>query len=237
MKCLFKWFFRLSFLLVLLVVAVVLGKDAMLKAAVERQIRAQTGMDVKIGRFSLGLFSPVVTIEDFRLYNTAEFGGTPFVDIPELHIEYDRMALTERKLHITLLRFNLAELNIVKNEAGHTNLVSMMTKPPPPRARNSKGVPEIEFTGIDVLNLSLGRLRLLDLRDRQRSGELYIGLRDQVFRNVKSQSDLVGVLFLLWLRSGDRLAAEPINAPSTQSGQPGSAVQPVSPPPARTAKK
>ena len=209
MKCLFKWLFRLSFLLVLLVVALVWSKDAILKAAAERQIRARTGMDVKIGRFSVGVFSPVVTIEDFRLYNTAEFGGTPFVDIPELHVEYDRIALAQRKLHIKLLRFDLAELNIVRNELGHTNIVSLIqnTGPQPPQNRNR--APQVEFTGIDVLNLSLGKLRLLDLKDRQKSGELYIGLRDQVFRNVKSESDLLGVLFLMWLRSGDRLVAQP----------------------------
>lgn len=213
MKSLFKWLFRLCLLLVVLIVAAVLGKDAMLKAAVKRQIRAQTGMDVKIGRFSVGIFSPVVSIEDFRLYNTAEFGGTPFVDIPELHVEYDRAALGQRKLHITLLRFNLAELNIVKNEAGHTNLVSMMNKTAPQRPQNPAGVPEVEFAGIDVLNLSLGRLRLLDLKDRQKSGELYIGLRDQVFRNVKSQSDLVGVLFMLWLRNGGNVSSAAMNPP------------------------
>jgi hypothetical protein len=236
MKCLFKWLFRLSFLLVLLIVAVVLGKDAMLKAAVARQIRAQTGMDVKIGRFSVGVFSPVVTIEDFRLFNTPEFGGTPFVDIPELHVEYDRAALAQRKLHIKLLRFNLAELNIVKNEAGHTNLVSMMHQTAPPRPQSPKGMAEIEFAGIDVLNLSLGRLRLVDLKDRQRSGELYIGLRDQVFRNVKSQSDLVGVLFLIWLRSGDRLAAEPVSAPSRSFASPAASNRQTSAVPARSVK-
>ena len=237
MRSLFKWLFRLSFLLVLLIVALVLGKDAMIKAAVERQIRAQTGMDVKIRRFSVGIFSPVVTIEDLRLFNTPEFGGTPFVDIPELHVEYDRAALAQRKLHIKLLRFNLAELNIVRNEAGQTNLVSMMNKTAPQRPRNPSGVPEIEFAGIDVLNLSLGRLRLLDLKDRQRSGELYIGLRDQVFRNVKSQSDLVGVLFLIWLRSGDRLAAEPLSAPSRSLASPAAGDGQGSQSPPRTVKK
>jgi hypothetical protein len=149
-----------------------------------------------------------VTIEHFQLYNTPEFGGAPFVDIPELHLEYDRFSLARRKLHITLLRFNLAELNIVKNETGHTNIVSMMNHAGAQRPRNHRGA-EVEFTGIDVLNLSLGKVRLLDLKDRQKSGELYIGLRDQVFRNVKSESDLLGVLFVIWLRSGDRLAAHP----------------------------
>src|SRR5688572_4010909 len=206
MKCLFKWLFRLSFLLVLLIVALVLGKDALLKAATERQIRAQTGMDVKIGRLSAGIFSPVVTIENFRLYNTPEFGGTPFLDIPELHVEYDRVALTRRKLHITLLRFHLAELIIVKNETGRTNIVSMMNHNGPQRPGNQSRA-DVEFTGVDVLNLSLGKVRLLDLKDRKKSGELYIGLRDQVFRNVKSENDLLGVLFVIWLRSGDGAAA------------------------------
>ena len=209
MRMLFKWVFRISFVLVLLIVVLVLSKDAIIKAAVERQIRAQTGMDVKIGRFSVGIFSPVATIENFRLYNTPEFGGTPFLDIPELHVEYDRAALTQRKLHITLLRFNLAELNIVKNEAGHTNIVNMMRNPAPQRPRNRNSASDVEFAGIDVLNLSLGKVRLLDLKDRQKSGELYIGLRDQVFRNVKSDSDLLGVLFVIWLRSGDGLASRP----------------------------
>src|SRR5688572_2549222 len=174
MKSLIKWLFRLSFLLVLLVVGLVLGKDAILKTAVTRQIRAQTGMDVKIGRFSVGIFSPVATIENFRLYNTPEFGGTPFVDIPELHVEYDRAALAQRKLHITLLRFNLAELNIVKNEAGHTNIVNMMRNPASQRPRNRSNASDVEFAGIDVLNLSLGKVRLLDLKDGKKSGELYI---------------------------------------------------------------
>jgi hypothetical protein len=234
MRWLFKWLFRLSFLLVLLIVALVLGKDAILKGAVEQQIRAQTGMGVKIGRCSAGIFSPIVTLENFRLYNTPEFGGTTFVDIPELQLEYDRSALAQRKLHITLLRFNLAELNIVKNEAGHTNIVSLINTIPQ-RPRNRSGTPEVEFAGIDVLNLTLGKLCLLDLKDRRKGGELYIGLRDQVFRNVKSESDLLGVLFMMWLRSGDRLVAQSPNSPALMHLPPATGAVRNSPTPQRPA--
>lgn len=213
MKCLFKWLFRLSFLLVVLVVALILGKDALLKAAVEQQIRSQTGMDVKIGRFSAGFFAPLVTIENFRLFNTAEFGGTPFLDIPELHVEYDRAALAERKLRVTLLRLNLAELHIVKNEAGHTNIVNLMQRAGSPRPRDLSRAADVEFAGIDVLNLSVGKVRLLDLKERQRSGERYLGLRDQVFRNVRSERDLLDVLYVIWQRSGDGFAG-PMFAPA-----------------------
>lgn len=216
MKCLFKWAFRLLFLAVVLVVAAIFFKDAIIKAAVERQIRANTGMDVKIGRFSVSVFSPVATIEDFKLYNRPEFGGTPFLDIPELHVEYDRAALAERKLRFTLMRFNLAELTVVRNEAGQTNLVAMMA-----RAREAKAerkprsnAEDIEFAGIDVLNLSLGHVRYLDLKERENSWDLNLALKDQVFRNVKSEGDFVGVLLMTWLRNGASFSVQPI-APST----------------------
>ena len=197
MKRLLKWIFRLALLAVVLIVALVLAKDAILKATVERQIRAQTGMDVKIGKFSVGLLSPVVTIENFKLYNTAEFGGAPFLDIRELHLEYDRAALAGRKLHVTLLRVELAELNVVKNDTGRTNLVILQAKPQP-----AARVDEIQFAGIDVLNLSVGKVRFLDLKDQRFNREYRPNLQNQIFKNVKTSGDFFGVLAFIWLRSG-----------------------------------
>jgi len=215
MKWLFKWAFRLVLLLVVLIVVLALSKDAILKALAERQILAQTGMDAKIGRLSVGLLSPVVTIENFKLYNTPEFGGTPFLDIPELHVEYDRAALAERKLHVTLLRFNLAELNVVKNEAGYTNFISLMAKAAAKPASGSGGkrVDTFEFAGVDVLNLSLQKARFIDLKDPRRSRELTLNVRDHVFKNVKSEADLYGVFLLIWLRGGASLNSVPMSSP------------------------
>lgn len=215
MKWMFKWFFRITFLLLVLVIGLVLAKDAILKAAVERQIRAQTGMDVKIRRFSLGLLSPVVSIEDFKLYNPPEFGGTAFMDIPELHVEYDRVALAERRLHVTLMRFNLAELNIVKNEAGQTNIVSMIHASEVRQSRSPRELrPEdFEFAGIEVLNLSLGKVRFIDLQEPKRSRELLLDVRDRVLKNVKSESDFLGMLLWIWLRNGGSLSGKPMTSP------------------------
>ena len=87
MKWLFKWAVRLVLLVVVGVILLLVFRDSLWRAVTEHRIRAQTGMDVSIGRFSSGLFSPVVTIENLKLYNTAEFGGTLFLDVPELHLE------------------------------------------------------------------------------------------------------------------------------------------------------
>jgi uncharacterized protein involved in outer membrane biogenesis len=199
MKWLFKWVFRVVLLVIVLIVALVLSKDAVLKALVERQIRSQTGMDVKIGKFSAGILSPVVEIEKFKLYNPPEFGGTPFLDIPELHIEYDRLALAGRKLHITLLRLNVAELNVVKNDAGHTNVTNL-------RWKDAGKRDETPFPVIDVLNLSVGKARFMDLKNPKHNREYRPRLQNQIFKDVKSEDDVKGVLFMIWLRSGGGFA-------------------------------
>jgi len=199
MKWLFKWIFRLVLLVIVLVVVLALSKDAILKWLVEQQIRSQTGMDVKIGRFSVGVLSPVVNIENFKLYNPPEFGGTPFLDIPELHVEYNRFALAGRKLHLTLLRLNVAELNVVRNDAGHTNLTNLRWKA---TSRGSGRRDEILFPVIDVLNLSVGKARFMDLKNPKHNREYRPNLQNQIFKDVKSEDDVKGILFMIWLRSG-----------------------------------
>src|SRR3954464_3083520 len=158
MKWLFKWTLRLVFLAVVAVVLLLVFKNTILRMVAEHQIRAETGMDVKIGRFSSSLFSPVVTIENLKLYNTPEFGGAEFLNIPELHIEFDADALAAQRLRVKLVRFNLSELDVVKNKAGETNIVTMMARMPKGKLAPHGihvGGKKFEFESIDVLNLSL----------------------------------------------------------------------------------
>jgi len=205
MKWLFKWAFRIIALAILAVVLLLVFKDTILRLVAEHQIRAETGMDVKIGRFSSGLFSPVVTIENLKLYNTPEFGGAEFLIIPELHVEFDADALTRQQLRIKLIRFNLAELDVVKNQAGQTNLVTMLAKMPKGKIAPHGihvGGRKFEFESIDVLNLSLGRTRFIDLKNHQNDREVALNLENQVFNNIKTEGDVYGIMFLIWLRSG-----------------------------------
>src|SRR5260370_3042979 len=119
MRRLFRWAFRLVLLVVILLVALVVFMDSIVRALAEREIRSATGMDVKIGSFSIGLISPVITIENFKLYNTAEFGGSPFVDLPELRVEYDWRALRPPELHCQLVRCTPRALTDVPTHHPH----------------------------------------------------------------------------------------------------------------------
>lgn len=212
MRRLLKWTFRLVALVLTAVVLLLVFKDTILRMVTEHQIRAETGMDVKIGRLSSGLFSPVVTVENLKLYNTPEFGGTEFLIIPELHIELDSDALRAQKLKIKLVRFNMAELDIVKNKAGQTNVVTMLAKMPKGKLAPHGiriGGKKFDFESIDVLNLSIGRMRFIDLGDRSKDRDVVLNLDDQVFNNVKTEGDVYSILLLIWLRSGGASIIKP----------------------------
>ncbi len=212
LRRLFKWTLRLVGLLVVLAVVLLLSRNAILTAVAEREIRAQTGMDVSIGKLSLSMSTPVLDAEKVKLYNAPEFGGTLLLDVPSLHAEYDAAELAQRRLHIKLLRLELAELNVVKNGTGQTNLLELMSKATTAQP-GGKGWGKIDFTGIDVMNLSLGKVRYIDLQNKQHSRELDLHLRDQVIEELKTKGDLYSALFLLWLRSGGTSNGVPIVSP------------------------
>ena len=188
MKWLFKWLFRLFLLVVVVIVILLLSLNSILRVYVEHRIRAQTGMDAEIGKFSVGLVEPMVTIQNFKLYNPPDFGGTTFLDIREIHVEYDRAALARHELHLTLVRFNLGELDIVKNEAGRTNVFSLGVTLPSKKSGGGKGAAAFkkqtgfEFQSIDVLNVSVGTMKFIDLKDQRNNRTQKIGLDNCVMK-------------------------------------------------------
>ena len=207
-KFIFKWLLRLFILAVVLVVIFFLSLDSILRVVMENRIRAQTGMDAEIGKFTLGLVEPTITIKDFKLFNPPSFGGTPFLDIPEIHVEYDRAALAKHEIHVTLLRFNLGELDIVRNEAGQTNIFSIAALPTVKKSGGGGGKSfaketGFEFTGIDVLNVSVGTAKYIDLKDPKNNREQKIGIENCVMKNVKTPTDLAGLAVMVALRGGD----------------------------------
>jgi hypothetical protein len=234
MKFVFKWLFRLVLLAVVLAVVFILSLDTILRVIIQHNIRAQTGMEAEIGKFHLGLLDPVVHIENLKLHNPPNFGGTPFLNIPEIHVEYDRAALAKNEIHITLLRFNLGELDIVKNESGQTNLFSLgLALLAKESVAKSKDMAEfkkrtgMDFPKIDVLNVSVGTFKFIDLKDRRNNREQKIDIvnlempsktkgkdetKDKKYA-VQSPEDLVGLVVLVRLRSGDFFG--PLIAPAS----------------------
>lgn len=196
MRRLIKWVFILVLIVVGLVVGLIFSKDAIAKAAVEQQLRAQTGMDVTIGKLSLSLLSPIATIENLTLHNTADFGGTPFLNIRTLQIEFDREALAHRELRLKLLKLNVAELSVVINDLGQTNIVNLAAAPKPKRTSDM-----VEFKGIEVANFSISQVGLLDLKNQKNSRQFHPNLQNQMFRDLKTSGEFYGAFVQLWERT------------------------------------
>ena len=211
MKRAFKWLIGLFLAVVLLVVVgvivLLMSYNSILRATLERQIRAQTGMDVEIGGLKIALLSPTAEVRNLKIHNSREFGGTPFLDIPEIHVEYDRAALARREIHVTLLRFNLGELDIVKNQAGQTNIFLGGIKLPAKNSGSGNPLADFkkqsgyDFKGIDTLNVSIGKVKYIDLNNPQNNREQTIGIDELVIPNVKSETDLLGLAADIALRS------------------------------------
>jgi len=195
-KRLFKLVFVLVVVIVALGVAVVYFKDSLTKAALEQQIRTQTGMDVKIEKLSMGLLSPVARIENLTLYNPADFGGVPFLKLSRVYAQYDQEALAHRELRLRLLRVTVAELHVVRNDLGQTNVVSMATLSP------KKSAEAVIFKGIDVANFTFEKLVYVDLKDQRNNRSMKLNIQNQVHRSLLSAGEFYGVFAQVWQQRG-----------------------------------
>lgn len=210
-KKLFKWMLGLAFLAVVLVALLVIFMDSLLRWAAERQIKEQTGLDVRIGKVETSLLQARFRLENLVLYNTPEFGGTPMVDLPELHIEYDRQGLLERKVHLNLMRLHLAEVNIVEGQSNRFNLTVLedflkarVKNEQAPKLSDYSAV-EARFGGIDKLVLTVDRIRLTAMKKPADSKVFDIGIRNQVMTNMVTEQDVADQLVKVAFERGAKI--------------------------------
>jgi hypothetical protein len=202
-KFVFRWAFRFLLLAVVLGIGLLLLKDNIARNLTEERIRRETGFDAKIGKLEFSLFSPRVTLENLLIYNPAEFGGSIFLNAPDLHFEYNRKQLALGKLHLTLLRLHLKEFHIVENQHGRTNLIDVLHQVAPEMVGAMKpGATDLKFAGIDTLNLTVDEVRYTNLRLPKRNQEVKLALKNDLTQNIRTEQDVTGILFKVLLRAG-----------------------------------
>jgi hypothetical protein len=214
-KWVFRWLFRLLILLVVLFVAAILLLDTIAREITENRIQRQTGLEVKIGKMRVGILEPRLTIENLVIYNSAEFGGSPLLDLPELHLECDHSLWFSSNHHFKLIRFNLARLNVVEDAKGQKNLDVLEKRWQKTDVASSVTSPVFESKGgtnsfpkIDVLNLSLGRATYMNMKNPGQVDELKLDVRNQVYENVTSEAQLNNILLVIMLSRQNMLGPE-----------------------------
>lgn len=219
-KFLFRWAFRLLVLVLVLSVGLILLKDILLKELLQNRFRTATGLEARIGRLEVSLFSPTVTIENLRLFNPPEFGGLPLLIAPELHAEYDRPRLRDRKLRLNLLRLNISELTMVQNASGRGNLEAILAGLNQRLATGGQAF--FSFDGIQALNLTVGELKRVRLGPPNAVQTFPAGIKNEVITGLMTPRDLALTLARLAVRLGLHVAVPP----SPRAPSPGSTVPP-----------
>jgi hypothetical protein len=205
MKTLFRWAFRLLILLLVLLIAGILLLDTIAKEIFEYKLAQSTGLEVKINSVNVGLLNPRLTVEGLVIYNRLEFGGSPLLDMPELHAEYDRDALWSQKVHLRLLRVNIAQISVIEDTNGRLNLrlaEKQIRQSGTTTDSNGHTSAPYQFTGIDTLNLTLGTGYFRSLKNPNMNETLTPHMTNEVYLRVNSPTAWDSLLNLILLKSG-----------------------------------
>jgi hypothetical protein len=207
MKFLFRWAFRLLMLALVLAIGLALLKDTLVREAAVKALKRETGLEVRIGKMQVGLFNSTVSMENLVLYNPAEFGGSPLFDIPDLYAEYSWNDAMRDKLRFRMLRIHVREMNVVDNQHGQNNFAGVVgrLKQAPATggaAGGSGGGDGLKFDRIEVLNLSVNKVRYSNMRFPKRDNETDLRIKNEIIQNLKSPQDVAGVLLKVLLRAG-----------------------------------
>lgn len=188
-----RWTLRFLALAACVVGVALVARDFLLREWVEFRLAAVTGLPTKLDGLATSLRDKSVTLTGLRLQNAPEFGDGPLAVIPTLQLSLDDEALGRREWRLRLARVHIAEIHVVRNQSGKTNVVEL-SRAVQERASVIDAVlvapPGFEFTGIETLDLTLDKLRLADLSLPGLSKDIELGVKNEILHNVDEFADL-----------------------------------------------
>jgi len=183
-----------NFLLILIVLlaAVFIGKDLLIRVGVEQAVKAVTGLPLKIDSLKVGLAPTTIDIRGMRLFNPPGFAESLMIDIPEIYVDYNLAEMLTGKVHLNDVRLDLNEFIVVKSKEGAVNINYLKTiqeKLPPPK-------PGQEPVKIDNLTLKMNRVVY---KDYAKGGaepvvkEIKLGI-DQTYKDIKDLNTIIAII-------------------------------------------
>ena len=92
----------------------------------------------------------------------------------------------------------------MENNAGETNIVTILHEVAPEGFGSSRNKNEGSsgFGGIDMLNLSVGKVKYTNLRDARRDQEVDVRMRNAIIQNIRTEDDMAGVFLKVLVQAG-----------------------------------
>jgi len=193
------------FIIIALLVTLGILKNSLIKSAIVVGASKVVGAPVKVDHFSISFIKQSVRIKGFRLYNPEGYPDEPMVNIPEISVDYDLLALLQKKLHIPLMVLNLEEVVVIKDKEGQLNVNALKIAEPAGKEEETEAKPKEEAKKpsepmpmqIDEVTLSIGRVVMKDFTqgDTPKIETFDIDLKDKTYKNITSAQQL-GTLVL-----------------------------------------
>jgi hypothetical protein len=214
----------LAVLIALLLVGL-LSFDWIVKRTIQSRVNASGVAEVEIGSLNIGLLRPHLEVRNLKVFGQSQFGGVQILDLPELRVEYDRDAFKAQELKLRLLRIRLNELTLVDGFAGgdtnmfqrlqgyselivaYTNRLSEVTNRLD--LASAQRIGNATFTGLDRLELTVGRIRFLDMKDPLSEKVATLNINRRVMTNITDLSGMAPLAMELLVRT--TLGAKPVN--------------------------
>ena len=214
----------LAVLITLLVVGL-LSFDWIVKRTIQSRVNASGVAEVEIGSLNIGLLRPHLEVRNLKVFGQSQFGGVQILHLPELRVEYDRDAFKAQELKLRLLRIRLNELTLVDGFAGgdtnmfqrlqgyselivaYTNRLSEVTNRLD--LASAQRIGNATFTGLDRLELTVGRVRFLDMKDPLSEKVATLNINRRVMTNITDLSGMAPLAMELLVRT--TLGAKPVN--------------------------
>ncbi len=195
-----KAFKFLLFLLIFMIVAVIFTKNFVVKAGIEQGVKIVTGLPLKIHYMNINLRESSVHIQGFQLYNPPGFFDPIMLDVPEVYVNIDMLALLNRKIHVEEIRFHLKEFAVITNKDKELNLNKLKAlQPPEDRSPAEESAPaekqELPDIQIDSLQLKIDKVVSKDYSrgDKPVINEYTVGI-DETIENIDDPYRLVQII-------------------------------------------
>jgi uncharacterized protein involved in outer membrane biogenesis len=148
-------------IIIIVIFAIGVLKDGIIKSAVTVAATGATGAPVHIDGLSLGILNQHVRISGFKMYNPQGFSRDIFVDLSKIDVTYDLSALFAGKLHLTGAEIELKEMSLEKNKEGKLNVDALLKMARQERKEEAAASRQMPMR-IDTIKLGIGRIIFKD---------------------------------------------------------------------------
>ncbi len=183
---------------VVVVLALVIGKNLVIKNVFKGGVKTLTGLRMRIEKAEVGIFSTRVALKGLELYNPPGFPDKVMINMPELYVDYNLGEILKKKIHLNELRINLKEFVVIKNKDGKLNLDSLNVVKDTKKEVGQKKKPKPDGSfQIDVMSLKIDKVIFKDYTagDKPRVTEYPVKINEK-FTNINDPKKVANVIIV-----------------------------------------